>query len=1396
MKSRLSDNPLARIGFLVLLAAFAGPCFGQIVLTPRNPNGLYRPGEKVVWTVTAGSESDKTKAEYSIRKNGADEVLKQGTIDLSSGSATIESSLGEPGALLLEVTPPATDAAAASSVAFGSAVKAADKVRDGAIVDAGKIKPCLPRPADFESWWAKKLAELRTVPMNPKLEKTEVGVPGVEYFKVTLDSIKGTHVRGQLARPAKPGKFPAILQFQYAGVYPLPHQWVTERAKAGWLAFNVPSHDQPIDDAAEIKRLADGPLKDYAALGNTDRETCYFLQMYLRDCRALEYLASRPDWDGKTLVVTGDSMGGQQTIATVGLMNGRLKISAMIVHVPSGGDVGARSKGRPMAYPGWWGPPEVANTAPYFDPANFAPRIKAASLVSLGLFDGIAPPTTILSSFNLLAGPKELLPLHSDHGGPGQQPRDARREEWLAALAQGKPAPVNMRGEPKPSPPAISQPAPGHADKLPATVPETKTAPIHIPRGRPHLNSMRTTFVADNGQLLRGPYESTEWTGAAPYENVARMKTLGFNAVHLYGEAFDTRYPNPGSTAPGGKVEEVDKFVKMTRELGLYLVLTIGNGAANGKYNKPWILGFWKFYAARYARETHVLFEVQNEPVAWGPPYGNPKATPPGAIDMEVEAYKTIRAVAPESPVLLFSYSVLGGNGGKEALKDIAAFNAGVGGDPRQIWSNAAVAFHGYAGHASVPVAVADLLAAGYPCFMTEFISSDWGGTDGQDIELTAELERLGVSWLNFLTIPPIGVSPDVTIPEVFKKRIELTGLSWTPDFGNWPVKRGVFGNDGQPRATPGTWEKDQLKGAFRLEFEDFDTGGQDVAYHDKSERVNEGRVYRPNEGVDIWPIADGGAGLAVRADDGEWLEYTILVKEPGAYQLSLRYASARPGALRLLLGGREFARIPMEGTGGPTSWKTLTHPVFLEYGRKILHVEIPKGGCDLNWLELAPVKNGPIPDGIYKILNRASGLAMTNQTAPDRRGVEQAPFEDKKTQLWKLEHLGAGQYRVSSIEDKCYWAAGLEPGVGLVWWGGENTAGHQRFVIRANGDGFCRIAPVAGGHDLGVKDASTQSGATMQRHPYKGGPDQQWAIQKPDATALPTGVVAGRVSPSQVNVSWEPVPGATGYLVKRANTSGGPYASVRVPPAQKGFADRNAAKGKDYFYVVSAVGKGGESLNSAEVTPGVLRAHLKFDETSGGTASDDTGNKWDGTLVGGQKRVPGRAGNALAFDGEDDHVTLPEGIVSGLGDFSISAWVNLDASKPWARIFDFGRGPGACMFLTPCGGSANTLRFAISAGSGEQVIEGSKPVPTGKWAHVAVVLKGGVGTLYLDGEEVGRKAPITLTPDALGKTTQNYLGKSQFPDPYLAGKIDDFRIYAGALSPGEIAAQAKSPPF
>jgi hypothetical protein len=50
----------------------------------------------------------------------------------------------------------------------------------------------------------------------------------------------------------------------------------------------------------------------------------------------------------------------------------------------------------------------------------------------------------------------------------------------------------------------------------------------------------------------------------------------------------------------------------------------------------------------------------------------------------------------------------------------------------------------------------------------------------------------------------------------------------------------------------------------------------------------------------------------------------------------------------------------------------------------------------------------------------------------------------------------------------------------------------------------------------------------------------------------------------------------------------------------------------------------------------------------------------------------------------------------------------------------------------------------------------------------------------------------MTIKPSDLGATTQNWIGRSQFPDPYLDGRVDEFCIYTRALTSGEIAALAQ----
>jgi alpha-L-arabinofuranosidase B-like protein/concanavalin A-like lectin/glucanase superfamily protein/lamin tail-like protein/alpha-galactosidase-like protein len=239
-------------------------------------------------------------------------------------------------------------------------------------------------------------------------------------------------------------------------------------------------------------------------------------------------------------------------------------------------------------------------------------------------------------------------------------------------------------------------------------------------------------------------------------------------------------------------------------------------------------------------------------------------------------------------------------------------------------------------------------------------------------------------------------------------------------------------------------------------------------------------------------------------------------------------------------------------------------------------------------------------------------------------------------------------------------------------------------------------------------------------------------------------------------------------------------------------------------------LGNGGDNSNASQGTfyEGVMTSGFPADSVDQSVQANIAAAKYDVQQVSVAPppvppqpvtvgRVPGKYGSALSLDGtSNQYVNLPHGIVSSLHDFTISAWVNPGDLDNWSRVFDFGSGTGIYMFLTVSAGGTNRPRFAITVNSNgaEQALNAPDPLPIGQWTNVTITLSGTTGRMYVNGVQVDVNQNMTLNPSSLGDTSQNYIGKSQWPDPLLNASVDDFQIYSRALSDSEIAGMQTAP--
>ena len=214
-----------------------------------------------------------------------------------------------------------------------------------------------------------------------------------------------------------------------------------------------------------------------------------------------------------------------------------------------------------------------------------------------------------------------------------------------------------------------------------------------------------------------------------------------------------------------------------------------------------------------------------------------------------------------------------------------------------------------------------------------------------------------------------------------------------------------------------------------------------------------------------------------------------------------------------------------------------------------------------------------------------------------------------------------------------------------------------------------------------------------------------------------------------------------------------------------------------------------GSSLAVAQ-TSGLVAAY-SFNETSGTTALDASGNNNTGTLGSSVTRTTaGKFGGALVFNGTTAQVTIPDSSSLRLTTaMTLEPWVYPTATPTgWRAVIDKNVDG---YYLMASSSTNNRPAVGGTFAAGNQNTIGTAVLAVNTWTHLAATFDGATVRLYVNGVQVASKAqttPLTPTTGTLQIGADSYAGEN------FAGRIDEVRVYNRALSQAEIQSDMTTP--
>lgn len=388
---------------LLLIAGFPGLSRAQqVVLSQTQADGVYAADQPVRMVVHLPSTAP-TPIQVTVWKNFGSHISSRTLTYTGDSLVVFDQRLAAPATVLVSVH------------ALG------DSVSQGAVVAPQLFKPGTPRPKDLDAYWKLQKKLLHRLPWKVQMDQIQIPDSSMVCYNTELNCLGPKPARGYFAKPRHAGRhsLPIVIYLHAAGN--INASWVKAQPGnalryaamgKGALSFDLNAHGMRNGEPdAYYDSLQRGPLQDYPHIGMDQRRTFYFRGMYLRLLRTLDFLARQPEWDGKRILLVGESQGGGQALAGAGLDH---RVTAVVATVPAMCDWGATLQGRKGGWPDPFASSQVPRdrlmqVLPYFDNAHLLKGCRATLMVEIGLIDTTCPCSAVFAAVNQAKGTKILL---------------------------------------------------------------------------------------------------------------------------------------------------------------------------------------------------------------------------------------------------------------------------------------------------------------------------------------------------------------------------------------------------------------------------------------------------------------------------------------------------------------------------------------------------------------------------------------------------------------------------------------------------------------------------------------------------------------------------------------------------------------------------------------------------------------------------------------------------------------------------------------------------------------------------------------------------------------------------------------------------------------------------